>query len=67
MPVIFDKADLRLWLTKIRLSLNGSGAELLRAAAKDRARLWPVSKRLDKTGDGDDDDDAATLVNEVAA
>jgi hypothetical protein len=62
MPVIFDKTDLRLWLTKIRLSLNGSGAELLRAAAEDRVRLWP-SRRVNKTSDGDDD--GPTLVNEA--
>jgi len=36
--------------------LNGSGgAELLRPAAEDRLRLWPVSRRVNKTGNGDDD------------
>jgi len=62
MPVIFDKADFRLWLAYIRLWLNGSGAELFRAAAEDRVRLWPVSRRVDKTGNGDDD---PTLVDEI--
>jgi hypothetical protein len=62
MPVIFDKAEITLWPTKIRLPLNGSGAELLRAAAEDRVCFWPASRRIDKAGGGDD---AATLVNEV--
>src|SRR6202030_592213 len=42
MPVLLDKADIKSWL-------NGtSGAELLRPAAEDRLRMWPVSKRLNK-------------------
>src|SRR5258705_2191316 len=64
MPVNLDKADIRLWLADIRLWLNGSGAELLRSAAEDRIRLWPPSRRVNNTGNGDDD---ATLVDEVAA
>jgi len=54
MPVIFDKANIRRSLAEIRLWLNGSGAELLRAAAEDRVCLWPVSRRIDTTGDSDD-------------
>ena len=58
MPVILDKADIRTWL-------NGSaGAELLRSAPKDRVCLWPVSRRVNKTGTGDDD---PMLVDEVVA
>ena len=64
MPVIFDKANIRRSLAEIRLWLNGSGAELFRAAAEDRVRLWPVSRRVDKTGNGDDD---PTLVDEITA
>jgi putative SOS response-associated peptidase YedK len=57
MPVVLDKADIRSWL-------NGeAGTELLRPAAEDRIRLWPVSRRVNKTGTGDDD---PTLIDEVA-
>ncbi len=64
MPVTFEKTEITLWRIKIRLPLNGSGAELLRVAAEDRVRFWSVSRRNDKVGGGDDD--AATLVNEVS-
>jgi putative SOS response-associated peptidase YedK len=58
MPVLLDKADIESWL-------NGTGGtELLRPAAADRLRTWPVSRRVNKTGTGDDD---PTLVDEVAA
>jgi putative SOS response-associated peptidase YedK len=58
MPVVLDKADIGPWL-------NGeAGTELLRPAAEDRLRMWPVSRRVNKTGTGDDD---PTLIDEVAA
>jgi putative SOS response-associated peptidase YedK len=58
MPVMLDKADIESWL-------NGTGGtELLRPAADDRARMWPVSRRVNKTGSGDGD---PTLIEEVAA
>jgi putative SOS response-associated peptidase YedK len=58
MPVVIDKADIGRWL-------NGeAGTELLRPAAEDRLRVWPVSRRVNKTGTGDDD---PTLIDEVAA
>jgi hypothetical protein len=58
MPVVLDKADIGPWL-------NGeAGIELLRPAAEDRLRMWPVSRRVNKTGSGDDD---PTLLDEVAA
>jgi len=58
MPVVLDDVDVRPWL-------NGTvGAEVLRPAAEDRLRMWPVSRRVDKTGTGDDD---ATLIDGVAA
>jgi putative SOS response-associated peptidase YedK len=45
--------------------LRGEGGpELLRPAPEDRLRMWPVSRRVNKTGTGDDD---PTLLNEVAA
>jgi hypothetical protein len=55
MRVIFDNANIRRSLAEIRLWPNGSGAEVLRAAAEDRVRLWPVSRRIDTTGDDDND------------
>ena len=56
MPVVLD--DVGPWL-------NGEvGTELLRPAAEDRLRMWPVSRRVNKTGTGDDD---STLIDEVAA
>jgi hypothetical protein len=43
--------------------LNGmAGAELLRPAADDRLRVWPVSRRANKTGSRDDD---RTLIDKV--
>jgi putative SOS response-associated peptidase YedK len=57
MPVVLGKADIRRWL-------NGeAGSELLKPAAEDRLRMWPVSRRVNKTGTGDDD---PTLLDEVA-
>ena len=58
MPVVLDKADIRGWLS------GEDGTELLRPAGEDRLRMWPVSRRVNKTGAGDDD---PTLLDEVAA
>ncbi len=58
MPVVLDKADIRRWLS------GEAGTELLRPAVEDRLRMWPVSRRVNKTGTGDDD---PTLIDEVAA
>jgi putative SOS response-associated peptidase YedK len=57
MPVLLDKADFEPWLS------GSAGAELLRPAGEDRVRMWPVSRRVNKTGSGDDD---PTLIDEVA-
>jgi putative SOS response-associated peptidase YedK len=58
MPVVLDKADIGRWL-------SGEGStELLRPAAEDRLRMWPVSRRVNKTGTSDDD---PTLLDEVPA
>jgi putative SOS response-associated peptidase YedK len=58
MPVVLDEADIGPWL-------NGTaGTELLRPAAEGRLRTWPVSRRVNRTGSGDDD---PTLADEVAA
>jgi putative SOS response-associated peptidase YedK len=57
-PPLLDKADIRPWL-------NGeAGTELLRPAGEDRLRMWPVSRRVNKTGSGDDD---PTLIDEAEA
>jgi putative SOS response-associated peptidase YedK len=40
MPVLLGKADFEPWLN------GAAGAELLRPAAEDRLRMWPVSKRV---------------------
>jgi putative SOS response-associated peptidase YedK len=58
MPVILDRADFEPWLS------GAVGAELLRPAAEDHLRMWPVSRRVNKTGSGDDD---PSLIDEVAA
>jgi putative SOS response-associated peptidase YedK len=58
MPVVLDRADIRPWLS------GAAGAELLKPPAEDRLRIWPGSRRVNKTGNGDDD---PTLIDEVAA
>lgn len=58
MPVVLDKADIGAWLD------GTADTALLKPAAEDRLRLWPVSRRVNKTGTGDDD---PTLLDEVAA
>jgi len=58
MPVVLDKAD-------VGPRLKGeAGTELLKPAAEVRLRMWPVSRRVNKAGTGDDD---PTLIDEVAA
>jgi len=58
MPVVLDKADIGPWLS------GEGGTELLKPAAEDRLRMCIVTRRVNKTGTGDDD---ATLLDEVAA
>jgi putative SOS response-associated peptidase YedK len=58
MPVLLDKADIESWLK------GTGGTELLRPAAEDRVRMWPVSRRVNKTGTGDHD---PTLIDEIPA
>ncbi len=56
MPVLLDAADFEAWL-------DGSlGAEALRPAAENALRAWPVSRRVNRAGVGDDD---PTLIDEV--
>jgi putative SOS response-associated peptidase YedK len=49
MPVMLDRSKNEAWLT------GKAGVELLRPAPNGLLRLWPVSKRVNKTGAGDDD------------
>jgi putative SOS response-associated peptidase YedK len=58
MPVVLDRVDIRWWLS------GEGGTELLKPTAENRLRMWPVSRRVNKTGTGDDD---PTLLDEVAA
>ena len=58
MPVVLDSADIGTWLK------GAAGIELLKPAAEDRLSLWPVSRRVNKTGNGDDD---PTLIEEITA
>ena len=58
MPVILGQQD------HIRLGLTGkAGVELLRRAPNDLLRMWPVSKRVNVSGRGDDD---PSLIEPVA-
>lgn len=57
MPVVLDKVDIGPWL-------NGeAGIELLTPAAEDHLRMWPVSRRANKTGSTDDE---PALIKQVA-
>jgi putative SOS response-associated peptidase YedK len=48
MPVLVEPKDFGPWLS------SEAGIELLRPAPDDRLRLWPVSKRVNRTGNVDD-------------
>ena len=56
MPVRLERPDLEAWLS------GATGTELLRPAAEDRLRMWPVSRRVNRTGGGDD----LALIAEIA-
>src|SRR5258707_553553 len=53
-----EPGDFATWLA------GAGGIELLRPAADNTLRMWPVSRRVNRTGSGDDD---PTLPDEVAA
>jgi putative SOS response-associated peptidase YedK len=58
MPVLLRAEDFDAWL-------NGTlGADALKAAAESALREWPVSKRVNRSGVGDDD---PTIIEENAA
>jgi len=50
MPVLLDRQDQDAWLS------GKAGVELLRPAPNDLLRMWPVSKWVNASGRGDDDD-----------
>ena len=49
MPVLLGHHDFEAWLT------GKAGVELLRPAPNDLLCMWPVSKRVNVSGRGDDD------------
>jgi putative SOS response-associated peptidase YedK len=49
MPVLLAPRDYEAWLA------GKAGVELLRPAPDDVLRMWPVSKRVNVSGQGDDD------------
>jgi putative SOS response-associated peptidase YedK len=58
MPVLLATKDFDAWL-------GGTlGADALRPAAGSALREWPVSKRMNRTGEGDDD---PTVIDQNAA
>lgn len=48
MPVLLDQEGAAAWLS------GEAGLELLKPAPDDALRMWPVSRRVNKPGDGDD-------------
>jgi len=60
MPVLLERQDRDAWLT------GKAGVELLRPAPNDLLRMWPVSKRVDVSGRGDDDPSLIDAVEDKA-
>ena len=60
MPVLLGRQDHDAWLT------GKAGDELLRSAPNDLLRMWPVSKRVNVSGRGDDDPDLVEPVEDEA-
>ena len=60
MPVLLGQSDLDAWLT------GKAGVELLRPAPNDLLRMWPVSKRVNVSGRGDDDPGLIEPVEAIA-
>jgi len=48
-PVLLDRSKNEAWLT------GKAGVELLQPAPNGLLRMWPVSKRVNETGRGDND------------
>jgi putative SOS response-associated peptidase YedK len=49
MPVFLGQQDHDAWLT------GKAGVDVLRSAPNDLLRMWPVSTRVNKSSQGDDD------------
>jgi putative SOS response-associated peptidase YedK len=49
MPVLLESQDFDAWLS------GALGADALKPASKSALQEWPVSRRLNKAGEGDDD------------
>lgn len=60
MPVLLGHHDSDAWLTE------KNGIELLRPAPNDFLRMWPVSKRVNVLGRGDDDPSLIEPVKDAA-
>ena len=60
MPVLLGQSDLDAWLT------GKAGVELLWPAPNDLLRMWPVSKRDNASGRGDDDPSLIAPVEDEA-
>jgi len=60
MPVLLERQDRDAWLT------GKAGVELLRPAPNDLLRMWPVSKRVNVSGRGDDDPSLIDAVEDKA-
>ncbi len=61
MSVLLGQQDHEAWIT------GKAGVELLRPAPNDLLRMWSVSKRVNKTGAGDDDPSLIEAVEVSAA
>ncbi len=48
MPVLLNEEGADVWLS------GKAGTELLKPAPDDALRMWPVSRRVSKPGNGDD-------------
>ncbi len=46
--MLLDEDSAAAWLS------GGTGTELLKPAPDDTLRMWPVSRRVSKSGNGDD-------------
>ena len=57
MPVLLGEADFATWLS------GEAGPEILRPAAESALREWTVDRRVNRTGEGDDD---PTIVEPLA-
>jgi putative SOS response-associated peptidase YedK len=60
IPVLLGHHNLDAWLS------GKAGVELLRPTPNDLLRMWPVSKRVNVSGRGDDDPSLVEVVEDGA-